>query len=82
MRIPEVMADVRQVFTHLLTASRHHLAAFEAAAAGDTLAPGEGWRGMGPGMGYGMGPGTGMMRGGPDGSRGSGDCPMWGTTAS
>jgi hypothetical protein len=82
-------ADVRQVLTALLNASRHHLAAFEAAADGETLGQrdGTGWRGqgMGPGngmgSGYGMGNGGGMMRGGPGGS-GLGDCPMLDTTDS
>lgn len=87
--------DVRQVFTRLLYASQHHLAAFEAAADGETLGPrdGTGWRGQGtgPGMGngYGMGMGNGygpggMMRGGPggNGSSGFGDCPRWDSTDS
>ena len=86
-------ADVRQVFTRLLYASQHHLAAFEAAADGEALGPrdGTGWRGpgSGPGMGngYGMGNGMGngygpggMMRRGPGGSAGFGDCPMWDST--
>lgn len=89
--------DVRQVFTRLLYASQHHLAAFEAAADGETLGPrdGTGWRGpgTGPGMGngYGMGNGMGngygpggMMRGGQgrNGGSGFGDCPMWDSTDS
>lgn len=46
-------ADVDRVLGHLLTASEHHLAAFEAAAAGETPT------GMGPqGMQQGPGPGT------------------------
>lgn len=90
-------SDVRQVFTNLLNASRHHLAAFEAAADGETLGPrdGTGYRGNGGGMGNGngpgngggmgmgngYGPGSGMMRGGNAGS-GTGDCPMWDSTDS
>lgn len=68
--------DVTRVFTALLSGSRHHLAAFRAAADGQVLDPQDG-------RGYGMGSGPGMMTGagGPGGNRGNrggfdGDCPM------
>ncbi|MDP2773607.1 MAG: DUF2202 domain-containing protein [Nocardioides sp.] len=65
--------DVRRVLSALLNASRHHQAAFEAAADGELFGPmGPGY-GMGMGQGNGMGPGNGMGQGrGP----GAGDCPM------
>lgn len=86
-------ADAKQVFTMLLNASRHHLAAFQAAADGQDL----GWRdgdgfgmGYGGGMGYGMGQGMGqgmgrhLRQGGGmmGGSFDADDCPMWDTTDS
>jgi hypothetical protein len=63
-------ADVKQVYTRLLNASEHHVAAFQAAASGD-LVPGAMARG---GMGPGAQPGTGMgQRGmGPAGRNGAG----------
>ena len=83
-------SDVRQVFTALLNASRHHLAAFQAAADGRTWAggfgPGDGTgygmgqRGqMGPGSGTGSGMGYGRGAGSGQGMMrgpGAGDCPM------
>lgn len=86
--------DVRQVFTALLNASRHHLAAFEAAAEGRKLTGPNGSNG--PGTGYGMGHGRGMGQGygmgqdkgfgmgqGPGQGRGAGtgDCPMLDTVS-
>jgi hypothetical protein len=79
--------DVRHVFTALLNASRHHLAAFQAAADGRQLTgPGAG-HGMGQGRGQGQGYGTqgmGQGRGADLGEgRGAGtrpgDCPMFDT---
>ncbi len=55
--------DVDTVLGHLLQASQHHLAAYQAAA--------DGTLGTGP---QGRGPGSGMMNGGGDGP-GTGDCP-------
>lgn len=83
-------ADVDRVLGHLLTASEHHLAAFEAAATGELpeqMGPGRGMHeGMGPGQGMrqGMGPGRGMGPGegmGPGMHRGdgTGDCPLTST---
>jgi hypothetical protein len=82
-------ADVKQVFTALLNGSQHHLAAFEAAADGQSLGTQQGQgRGYGPGMmnrqgnGPGQGRGYGMMNGwrnggGPGNGAGfDGDCPM------
>jgi len=73
-------ADVTQVFTALLNGSRHHLAAFQAAADGQVLGlqNGQG-RGMGQGYGMGQGNGMGMMNGSGAGRGGAGlrgDCPM------
>lgn len=83
--------DVRQVFTALLNASRHHLAAFQTAADGRQLTgpnapngpngPNAGYgMGRGPGQGYGtkgMGQGRGADMGeGPGAGTGPGDCPM------
>ena len=70
----DLPADVSRVFTALLNASQHHLAAFQAAADGQVLGtqdgrgpgygPGNGpGNGMGNGMGYGMGPGNGAGNG-------------------
>ncbi|HEX7716023.1 MAG TPA: DUF2202 domain-containing protein [Marmoricola sp.] len=86
-------ADVEQVFTALLRASQHHLAAFEAAADGQVLGTQQGQgRGYGPGMmngegrgygpdmmnGQGRGYGPGMMNGAGRGGTGfDGDCPMF-----
>lgn len=76
-------ADVDRVLGHLLRASEHHLAAFEAAAVGelpDGPGPGVGprggpGRGTGPGQGmgpgHGVGPGQGMQQG-TEGQRGPG----------
>lgn len=85
-------ADVTQVFTALLNGSKHHLAAFQAAADGQVLGQqlGSGQQfgmgrhnGMGNQMGYGhgngMGPGngTGMMNGAGGNRAGfNGDCPL------
>jgi hypothetical protein len=88
----DLPADADRVFSALLNGSEHHLAAFEAAADGQTLGlqngrgrmdgRGQG-RGPGMGMGGGMGGGMGMMDGsgngaGPGGNRAGfdGDCPM------
>jgi hypothetical protein len=83
-------ADVDRVLGHLLTASEHHLAAFEAAAAGEPLPTmqgqgmqerqgmqqGQGMR-QGRGMPDGQGmPGQGMRQGGQHHGDGTGDCPM------
>ncbi|HEX2895566.1 MAG TPA: DUF2202 domain-containing protein [Marmoricola sp.] len=85
----DLPTDVKQVFTALLNGSQHHLAAFEAAADGQTLGTQQGLgRGYGPGMmngqgnGPGQGRGYGMMNGwrnggGPGNGAGfNGDCPM------
>lgn len=82
----------KSLFTRLGAASEHHLAAFEAAAAGKLPADGsgDGWMGgrqgngemggmMGRGDGSRMGPGAGMGQGGrmgPGAGLGTGDCPM------
>ncbi len=66
--------DVREVFTSLLDASRHHLAAFQAASDGRQLIGprhGYGTQGMGRGRGADMGEGAGAGAG-----TGSGACPM------
>ncbi len=72
-------ADVDRVLGHLLTASEHHLAAFEAAAAGELPAmtgDGRGPGGPGPRMQPGQrgqgGQGGPGMRQGPDGHGGPG----------
>lgn len=49
-------ADVKQLYTTLLTASQHHLSAYEAAVSGRPLEPGSG-------MGNGGGRGNGMFKG-------------------
>jgi hypothetical protein len=74
----DLPADAQRVFTALLNASEHHLAAFEAAADGQALGQrdgtgmmnrqgmgqGRGWAaGPGNGNGYGPGNGPGMMNG-------------------
>ena len=59
-------ADVQRVFTHLLTASQHHLAAFTHAVNGGTDAAfcnGTGTQPGAPGNGRGMGDGPGMGAG-------------------
>ena len=60
----DLPADAQRVFTALLNASEHHLAAFEAAADGQTLGQRDGTgmmngQGFGPGSGQGMGQGQG-----------------------
>ena len=80
-------ADVKQLYTNLLKASEHHLAAFEAAVDGRTMGTGMGAAGMngqgqmgrGPGnaQGNGQGNGQGRMGAGPGNGTGTvGDCPM------
>jgi hypothetical protein len=76
--------DVQRLYTNLLSASQHHLAAYQAAASGQSFGPGAG-SGPGAGNGWGgMGSGMGRhMMGGPGGSQGQGfrgDCPMFDTT--
>jgi hypothetical protein len=84
--------SAKTLFTRLGTASEHHLAAYEAAAAGKLPADGSGggWMGgrqgngqmggmMGRGQGSQTGPGAGMGQGGrmgPGAGMGTGDCPM------
>lgn len=75
--------DVKTLYTHLLEASQHHLTAYEAAASGQTPAPGTGngpGAGNGPGTGRGMGQHMGQHLGnGPHHGNGTGqpgDCPM------
>ena len=83
-------ADAKTLFTRLKAASEHHLAAFEAAAAGDLPADGVGGSMMGQGRGGGMmggrmgpvdgderGPGAGMGPGmGQGAGMGPADCPL------
>lgn len=57
------LADARQVLTNLRTASERHLAAFQAAASGQTPLPGAG-QGAGQGMGAGERAGMGRHEGG------------------
>lgn len=78
--------DVKRLYTNLLTASEHHLSAYEAAVSGKSLEPGNGngngWRGKGNGMnsggmgsgGQGQSQGQGQGHGPGQGERG--DCPM------
>ncbi|WP_347354658.1 DUF2202 domain-containing protein [Intrasporangium sp.] len=48
--------DVKQLYSHLLEASRHHLSAYQAALAGQPTGPGAGGQGTpGSGTGQGMG---------------------------
>ena len=91
-------ADVNQVLTHLLTASQHHLTAYQEAANGNTVRPGQGMQQrMKQGANAGnrvdnqrprMGntPGAGMGNRGPGPGMGSGqpsgDCPLTDTDAS
>ena len=74
-------SDVKTVLSGLLVGSRHHLAAYTAAASGQLPAPGTG---MGPGRwdrqdpdavapGNGMGPGNGIGPGNGMGNRTDGD---------
>jgi hypothetical protein len=56
----DLPADVTRVFTGLLNASEHHLAAFQAAADGQVLGQQDG---RGPAWGPGNGPGNGMSNG-------------------
>lgn len=80
-------ADVDQVYTRLLNASEHHLAAFKAASTGDLVPGAMGRGGMGPeaqqgtapgmgqrGMGHAGRTGAGAGQGGP-GTGGPGVCP-------
>jgi hypothetical protein len=80
--------DVKQLYTQLQNASKHHLAAFEAAVDGRTMEPGSG---AGPGAGMGMGRGHGNGNGSSNGhgrmglANGTGpvgDCPMLDSTDS
>jgi hypothetical protein len=72
--------DAKALYTQLQNASKHHLAAFEAAVDGRTMEPGAGMgtgAGMGMGRGYGNGPGAGQGRMGVGNGTGpAGDCPM------
>lgn len=65
-------ADVKQVYTRLLNASEHHLAAFQAAASGDLVPGAMGRGGMGPGAEPGTAPGMGQRGTGPAGRIGGG----------
>lgn len=72
--------DVKQLYTHLLTSSEHHLSAYQAAATGQPFEPGNG---MGNGMGLGKGRGNGMGMGAWGQGQGQGqgqdvrgDCPI------
>jgi hypothetical protein len=84
------VTDVKQLYTQLQNASKHHLAAFEAAVDGRTMEPGTGagpgagmgmGRGNGNGNGYGPGAGQGRMGLG-DGTGPIADCPMADSTDS
>lgn len=91
-------ADANQVLTHLLTASQHHLTAYQGAANGTTVGPGQGMQqrmnqGADAGNGadnqrprMGNAPGAGMGNRGPGPGMGSGqpsgDCPLTDTDAS
>lgn len=77
--------DVKQLYTHLLEASQHHLAAYQSADSGQPVGPGAGaGNGMGNGMRNGMGRhlangahhGMGAWGQG-QGSGPNGDCPMF-----
>jgi hypothetical protein len=74
--------DVKQLYSNLLTASQHHLSIYQAAASGQSVAPGtgNGWRGMGSGMGQGMRGGMYGIGGSQEQGRGqtlNGGCPMF-----
>ena len=73
--------DLKRLYTNLLTASQHHLTAYQAAASGQLPDPAAGGgNGAGRGMGGGMGAGLGRhLAGGPGAGQGQGfqgDCPM------
>lgn len=57
--------DIKQVYTHLLEASQHHLSAYQSAVSGQPVGPGAGNQGRG--MGQHMGGQPGQHKGGQPG---------------